>query len=103
MVAFDKSKPKKMQIEKLAKRLGVFDIIDVRVQDSTKVDIEPESFDKILIDAPCSSLGKVSEDSISESRFFCVRVHVRVHGEKTALTFTFAFIAFYTDQSQIIS
>ena len=59
VLAFDKSVPKVQQIQQNARRLGLADKIVARVQDATKVsDLPPESFDKILLDAPCSALGQ---------------------------------------------
>ena len=58
VLAFDKSQPKIDQILSNAARLGVADKVIARVQDATKAELESESYDKILLDAPCSALGQ---------------------------------------------
>ena len=59
VLAFDKSNSKIQQIQNMAARLEIPDArIKTEVQDSTKVDLKHESFDKILLDAPCSALGQ---------------------------------------------
>ena len=47
-----------MQILQNSERLDVANKITSQVEDATKVDLEAESFDKILLDAPCSALGQ---------------------------------------------
>ena len=73
-MAFDKSKPKIQQIEDNARRLGVLDKINAQVQDATKANLEKESFDKILLDAPCSALGQrpmlIQESKVKELKSF---------------------------------
>ena len=59
VLAFDKSQSKIRQILQNAERLGLEDKVSPKIQDSTKVsDLQAESFDKILLDAPCSALGQ---------------------------------------------
>ena len=58
VLAFDRSNAKILQLKKNAERLGVAHKITAKVQDATKVNLEDESFDKILLDAPCSALGQ---------------------------------------------
>lgn len=74
VLAFDKSQPKIMQIQAMARRLGVEDRIHAKVQDATKADLNPQSFDKILLDAPCSALGQrpmlVQEAKVKELKSF---------------------------------
>lgn len=58
VIALDKSQSKIAQILRLAQRLGVQDKIQAFVQDATKATFDSESFEKILLDAPCSALGQ---------------------------------------------
>ena len=59
VLAFDKSMAKIQQINNMAKRFQLQDRIDAQVQDATKVDLDTYgTFDKILLDAPCSALGQ---------------------------------------------
>ena len=58
VLAFDKSQAKINQILSNADRLGVVAKVTARVQDATKAELELESYDKILLDAPCSALGQ---------------------------------------------
>lgn len=59
ITALDIHEHKVRLIEQNAKRLHVADVIDARALDARKVgeQFEPETFDKILVDAPCSGLG----------------------------------------------
>jgi 16S rRNA C967 or C1407 C5-methylase (RsmB/RsmF family) len=58
VIALDRSKPKIEQINRNGSRLGLSDKIEAFVQDATKAQFEAESFDKILLDGPCSALGQ---------------------------------------------
>ena len=60
VIAFDKSMAKIQQINNMAKRFKLQDRIDAQVQDATKVDLDTygNTFEKILLDAPCSALGQ---------------------------------------------
>ena len=59
ITALDIHEHKVRLIEQNAKRLHVADVIDARALDARKVgeQFEPETFDKILVDALCSGLG----------------------------------------------
>ena len=58
VLAFDKSQSKINQILQTAERLKVSDKIQATVQDATKAELAKDSFDKVLLDAPCSALGQ---------------------------------------------
>ena len=59
VIAFDKSMAKIQQINNMAKRFNLQDRIDAQVQDAIKVDLDTHgTFEKILLDAPCSALGQ---------------------------------------------
>ena len=65
VVAIDRSQNKINQISANSALMDVSDVVDARVADSTKllspespVRFDPESFDKVLLDAPCSALGQ---------------------------------------------
>lgn len=74
VLAFDKSKPKIQQIEANGQRFGVSDKITAAVQDSVRADLPSKSFDKILLDGPCSALGQrpmlVQESRAKELKSF---------------------------------
>jgi 16S rRNA (cytosine967-C5)-methyltransferase len=46
-------------VEENALRLGLSDSITVRVGDATSMEFVPGSFDRVLVDAPCSGLGSL--------------------------------------------
>ncbi len=60
VVAFDKSQNKIDAINKNVARFDLDGLVEARVQDGTKVgdNYADETFDKILLDAPCSALGQ---------------------------------------------
>ena len=59
VTALDIHPHKKRLIEENAKRMHVEDVVEARVMDAREVqsEFDNESFDRILVDAPCSGLG----------------------------------------------
>lgn len=59
IVALDINKNKLKKVEENAERMGVSEIIETRLLDAKKSSdvFTSQSFDKILVDAPCSGLG----------------------------------------------
>lgn len=61
IVAFDKIPAKIEQMKQLCQTMNADECIECYAQDSTKIDLntfKPGSFDRVLIDAPCSALGQ---------------------------------------------
>jgi hypothetical protein len=57
IVACDKNKGKVAKLQTTLASMG-FDRIDCRVQDATRPDLPAASFDRILLDPPCSGFGQ---------------------------------------------
>ncbi|MCH4008037.1 16S rRNA (cytosine(967)-C(5))-methyltransferase RsmB [Companilactobacillus sp.] len=70
VMALDIHKPKTKLIQENSHRLGYEDIIKTKALDARKAKdaFEPQSFDKILVDAPCSGLGLIRRKP--ELRYF---------------------------------
>ncbi|MQS51469.1 16S rRNA (cytosine(967)-C(5))-methyltransferase RsmB [Companilactobacillus mishanensis] len=70
VMALDIHKPKTKLIQENSHRLGYEDIIRTKALDARKAkdQFDPESFDKILVDAPCSGLGLIRRKP--ELRYF---------------------------------
>lgn len=70
VMGLDIHKPKTKLIQENSQRLGYEDIIKTKALDARKAKdaFEPNSFDKILVDAPCSGLGLIRRKP--ELRYF---------------------------------
>jgi 16S rRNA (cytosine967-C5)-methyltransferase len=70
VMALDIHKPKTKLIQENSQRLGYEDIIKTKALDARKAKdfFEPDTFDKILVDAPCSGLGLIRRKP--ELRYF---------------------------------
>ncbi|AKP66711.1 16S rRNA (cytosine(967)-C(5))-methyltransferase RsmB [Companilactobacillus ginsenosidimutans] len=70
VTALDIHKPKTRLIQENSHRMGYQDIIKTKALDARKAKdaFEPDSFDKILVDAPCSGLGLIRRKP--ELRYF---------------------------------
>lgn len=70
VMALDIHKPKTRLIQDNSQRMGYENIIKTKALDARKAKdaFEPESFDKILVDAPCSGLGLIRRKP--ELRYF---------------------------------
>ncbi|MEM4970980.1 MAG: RsmB/NOP family class I SAM-dependent RNA methyltransferase [Sulfolobales archaeon] len=73
IVATDISKRRVIAMKNLLKKLGALDYIDIVIADSRSPP-HNRSFDKILLDAPCSSSGSISKDP-------AIRLHLLKRGK----------------------
>ncbi len=73
IVALDLSKRRVLAMRNLVRRLGVAGYIDIAVTDS-RFFSSPRLFDKVLLDAPCSSSGAIAKEP-------AVRLHLVRRGK----------------------
>lgn len=73
IVATDLSKRRTIAMKNLLKNLGALDYVDIAIADSRHPP-HNKLFDKILLDAPCSSSGSISKDP-------AIRLHLLKRGK----------------------